>query len=87
MTVCFLVVCVCIFSGSPIFLCELIRPIVLLQLRVILRVGVFHSDAPRQYGGHVVPNWLPLCLLLLLLLHLLQLDACSKNKACTCFNL
>lgn len=56
----------------------LIRPIVLLQLGVVLRVGVFHGDASRQDGGHVVSNWLPLSLLLLLLLHLLQLDAYRK---------
>lgn len=60
-----------------LFVCFfLIRPVVLLQLGVVLGVGVFHGDASRQDGGHVVSNRLSLGLLLLLLLNLLQLDAC-----------
>lgn len=61
--------------------CLLIRPVVLLQLGVVLRVGVFNSDASRQDGGHVVSHGLPLGLLLLLLLHLLQLDACGRARS------
>lgn len=67
-----LCVCVCVR--------RLIGPIVVLQLRVILRVGVFHGDAPGQDGSYIVSNRLSLSLLLLLLLHLLQLDACEKIK-------
>lgn len=68
---------VCV-SVSSVVCCLLIRPIVLLQLGVVLGVGVFHGDASRQDGGHVVSDRLPLGLLLLLLLHLLQLNACRK---------
>lgn len=56
----------------------LIGPVVVLQLRIILRVRVFHSDASWQDGSYVISNWLSLSLLLLLFLHLLQLDACEK---------
>ena len=74
---CLFIVFVCLRWSSQ-FSCALIRPVVVLQLGVVLWVGVFHCDASRQDGGHVVSNWLPLSLLLLLLLHLLQLDACRK---------
>lgn len=58
---------------------ELIRPVVFLQLWFIFRVWVFHGYAPRQDGGNVVTHRLSLSLLLLLFLHLLQLDACREN--------
>lgn len=58
----------------------LIGPIVVLQLGVILRVGVFYGDASGQDGSYIISNRLSLSLLLLLLLHLLQLDACKKIK-------
>ena len=78
-------VCVCVCVSSVVW-CLLIRPIVLLQLGVVLGVGVFHGDASRQDGGHVVSDRLPLGLLLLLLLHLLQLNACRKIRDVkTCF--
>lgn len=71
-----LIVCLSVYLQWLSFLLFfLIRPVVLLQLGVVLGVGVFHSDASRQDGGHVVSDRLSLGLLLLLLLNLLQLDA------------
>lgn len=56
------------------FLKILVRPLVLVELGVVVRFTVLHSNAARQDGRHIVPNGLPLCLLLPLLLHLSQLD-------------
>lgn len=52
-----------------------VGPLVLVELGVVVRFAVLHSDAARQDRGHVVAHGLPLCLLLPLLLHLPQLDA------------
>ena len=51
-----------------------VGPVVLVELRVVVRVAVLDGDAPGQDGGHVVAHRLALGLLLPLLLHLLQLD-------------
>lgn len=57
----------------------LIRPFILIELGgVVLRVAVLHRDAARQDRGHVVPYNIPL-LLLPLLLHLAQLEACWEG--------
>lgn len=52
-----------------------VGPVVLVQLRVIVRVAVLDGDAAGQDGGHVVAHGLALGFLLLQFLHLLQLDS------------
>lgn len=52
----------------------LIRPLILVELGVVVRLAVLHGDTARQDGGHIVADGLPLRLLLPLLLHLPQLD-------------
>lgn len=57
----------------------LIRPLVLIKLGgVVLGVAVLHRDAAGQDGGHVIAHHVPL-LLLPLLLHLAQLEACWEE--------
>ena len=58
----------------------LVRPLVLVQLGVVVGLAVLHGDAAGQDGGHVVAHRLPLSLLLPLLLHLPQLDACREEE-------
>lgn len=53
---------------------SLVRPLVLVELGVVIGLAVLHSDTARQDGSHIVADRLPLCLLLSLLLHLPQLD-------------
>lgn len=61
-------------SLSLFFKTSLVRPLVLVELGVVVGLAVLHGDAARQDGGHVVAHGLPLRLLLPLLLHLPQLD-------------
>lgn len=58
----------------------LVRPIIVLQLRFVLRVAVFHSDTARQDRGDIIAHRFSFCLLFLLLLNFFQLDTCSTNK-------
>lgn len=52
-----------------------VRPVVVIQLRVVVGVTVLHSDASGQDRGHVVPNRLALGFLLTLLLYFFQLNS------------
>lgn len=56
-----------------------VGPVVLIKLRVVVRVAVLHSNAPRQDGGHVIAYRLPFGFLLTLLLYLFQLDSCKQE--------
>lgn len=63
-----------------------LHPVAFVKLRLVLGVGVLHSDASRQNGGHIVPDALVFSLLLSLLLHFSELDTFSdgfqKHTAC-----
>ena len=65
-----------VFFLSPLLLLFffLIRPLILIELGVVVGLAVLHSNTARQDGGHIVADGLSLCLLLPLLLHLPQLD-------------
>lgn len=58
----------------------LVRPLVLVELGVVIGLAVLHSNTARQDGGHIVAHGLPLCLLLPLLLHLPQLDTWRAGR-------
>lgn len=62
------------------FFCVLVRPLVLIKLRVVVWLAVLHCNTPWQDGGHVVANRLSLCLLFPLLLHLPQLDTWTSGR-------
>lgn len=70
-------------GGGNIWRPVLVGPVVILELRVV-RVAVLHGYTTGEDGGHVITHRLPLGLLLLLLLHLLQLDACGRNVDVSC---
>lgn len=68
------------FLFKSFFVVRLVRPLVLVQLRVVVRLAVLHCDATWEDGGHVVADGLPLRLLLPLLLHLSQLDTWKGGR-------
>lgn len=52
-----------------------VRPVIFIQLRVVVRVAVLHGNASGQDRGHVIPNRLALGFLLTLLLYFFQLNS------------